>query len=160
MATRVKVEGLRELEVALRQLPMATGKNVLRRVLKQAAQPIADHAERLAPVGRPEEGDAHPGQLRDSIGVSTKLTRRQRSVHRKMFASDRASVEVFVGAGGVPQAHLREFGSDGNPPAPFMRPAWDANKGGVLESIKTNLWTEIDKAARRLAKKAARAGKG
>jgi HK97 gp10 family phage protein len=155
---KVRIEGLSELETALAKLPKATGKAVLRRVLKNIAAPIAEHAERLAPLGSAEEGDPHPGQLKASIAVSTKLTRRQRSVHRKMFGSDRASVEMFVGAGGVPQAHLREFGSDGHPPQPFMRPAWDANRMPALDSVKSQLWSEIEKAAKRLAKKAAKGG--
>lgn len=152
MATRVKVEGLRELEQALRELPKATGKAVLRRVLKQIAQPIADQAEQLAP--------RDTGALQASIGVSTKLSRRQRGVHKKMFKDDRASVEMFIGPGALPQATLREFGGDGQPPKPFMRPAWDANKGPALETVKSSLWSEIQKAAKRLAKKAARIAAG
>lgn len=152
MATRVKVEGLRELEQALRDLPQATGKAVLRRVLKQIAQPIADHAKRLAP--------RDTGALQASITVSSKLSRRQRSVHRKMFKDDRASVEMFVGAGALPQATLREFGGDDHPAQPFMRPAWDANKSRALDTVKASLWDEIQKAAARLAKKAMRAAGG
>ncbi|MEW9808596.1 HK97-gp10 family putative phage morphogenesis protein [Mesorhizobium sp. ZMM04-5] len=153
MKTTVHVEGLRELDEALGELPKATGKAVLRRVLKKAAQPIADDAKAKAPV--------LSGALQISIGVGTKLTRRQSRLHRKMFTDDRASVEMFVGAGGLPQAHLREFGGDDAPPHPFMRPAWDAGKAGVLESIKADLGDEIMKAAKRLARKAARnAAKG
>lgn len=153
MAQIVRVEGLRELDRALGELPKATGKNVLRRVLREVAQPIADMAEGLAP--------RDTGQLQRSIGVGTKLTRRQSKLHKKMFKDDKASVEMFVGAGGVPQAHLREFGGDRHPPQAFMRPAWDANQGKALETIKSSLWTEIEKAARRLAKKAAKlAAKG
>jgi hypothetical protein len=37
-----------------------------------------------------------------------------------------------------------------------MRPAWDANKDAALDVIKTELRTEIIKAAKRLAKKAAK----
>jgi HK97 gp10 family phage protein len=145
---KVKIEGLRELDQALGELPKATGKNVLRRVLRKAAQPIAEQARSLAPV--------LTHQLERSIGVGTKLTRRQRSLHRKMFRSDKASVEMFVGAGGVPQAHLREFGADGNPPRPFLRPAWDSNKMSALAQIRTDLAVEIDKSAKRLARKRAR----
>ena len=41
------------------------------------------------------------GALKISIGTGTKLTRRQAQQHRKMFKDDRASVEMFVGAGGL-----------------------------------------------------------
>ena len=154
MVTRVKVEGLKELDAALGELPKSTAKAVLRRILKKAGQPIADTAEQLAP--------RDDGTLAESIGVSTKLTSRQRSQHRKMFKNDKASVEMFVGAGGLPQAHIQEFGSENIvTPQPFMRPAWDQHQNEALEIIKTNLGDEIIAAAKRLARKAARqAAKG
>ena len=148
MAETVKVEGLRELEAALKELPRSTGKAALRRALKKAAKPIADAAAARAPVDE--------GHLRDSIGVGTKLTRRQRSLHRKMFRNDRAAVEMFVGAGGLAQAITQEFGTFKEPPQPFMRPAWDAGKNALLDGIKDDLWGEIQKAAQRHARKMAR----
>lgn len=148
MSTTVKVTGLRELDKALCELPKATGKAVLRRVLKKAAQPIADHAEMLAPKDK--------GTLARSIDVSTELSRRQASLHRKMFKSDKASVEMFVGAGPLSSAHNQEFGNENMGAQPFMRPAWDGGQTQVLESIKADLGDEIMKAAARLAKKAAR----
>lgn len=151
--TTVHVEGLRELDAALGELPKATGKNVLRRVLRKAAQPIADQAQAKAPI--------QTGALQISIGVGTKLTRRQSRLHRKMFRDDKASVEMFVGAGGLAQATQQEFGNENHGPQPFMRPAWDGNKDRALEIIKSDLGEEIMKAAKRLAKKQARlAAKG
>lgn len=152
MRTKVRVEGLRELDKALGELPKATGKNVLRRVLRKAAEPMAADMKAKAPVDE--------GHLVASIGVGTRLTRRQASLHRKMFRNDRASVEMFVGAGGLPQAHLREFGGDDAPPHPFVRPAWDGHKMGTLDTIKDELGGEITKAAKRLARKRSKAAKG
>jgi hypothetical protein len=143
MATKVRVEGLRELEAALKELPKATGKRVLRNSLRKARAPVDD------------------GTLRDSIGVGTRLTKRQAGLHRKMFRDDRASVEMFVGAGGLAQATQMEFGNFKDSPQPYMRPAWDGNKMQALETIKTELWNEIQKAAARHARKMARlAAKG
>lgn len=148
----VKVSGLRELDRALGQLPKSTGKAVLRRVLKKAGQPMADDMRAKAPDD-PETGG---NDLRSSIGVGTKLSKRQAKLHRKMFKNDKASAEVFVGAGKVAHAHLQEFGTAHHGAQPFARPAWDAGKMQALETIKTDLWSEIDKAAIRLAKKAAK----
>lgn len=145
---KVKVEGLKALQTALRALPDATAKNVIRRVLRKAGAPIAARARALVPV---DEGD-----LQGSIAVSTKLTWRQRARHRKYGPDD---IEVFVGAGPHPQAHLQEFGTQHHPPQPFMRPAWDAEKDGALEGIKADLWAEIEKSANRLARKRAKAGR-
>lgn len=151
MAVRVKVEGLRELDRALAELPKATGKNVLRRVLRKAATPMADSMRAKAPVDE--------GALRASIGVGTKLTRRQASQHRKMFKSDKASVELFVGAGGLPQAITQEFGTFKEPPQAFARPAWDAHRYQVLDVVAADLGEEIAKAAKRVARKLAK-GRG
>ncbi|WEX07373.1 HK97-gp10 family putative phage morphogenesis protein [Chelativorans sp. AA-79] len=157
MVTRVRVEGLRELEQALSELPKATGKNVLRRTLRKAGEPIAEDMRAKAP----DDPDTSGEDLRNSIGVGTKLSPNQRSAHRKMFRDDRASVEMFVGAGPVPQAIQQEFGNVNHGPQSFARPAWDAGKDGALETIKTELGNEIGKAAKRLARKAARlAAKG
>lgn len=144
--TTVAVEGLADLQVALRQLPDATAKNVLRRVGRKVLQPVADRAEGLA--------REDTGALKRSIGVSTRLTRRQR---RDNVKAGRDDVEVYAGAGGLTQAITEEFGTEDQAPHPFLRPAWDAEKAGVLGALKAELWTEIQKSAARLAKKAAKA---
>ncbi|RVI41050.1 HK97 gp10 family phage protein, partial [Sinorhizobium medicae] len=53
------------------------------------------------------------------------------------------------------------FGTSRHGPQPFARPAWDAGKNQVLDTIKDELAVQITKAAQRLARKAARlAAKG
>lgn len=141
----VFVEGLDELQIALRELPDATARNVLRRVAKKVLAPVADRARLLAPVDQ--------GRLVRSIVVGDKLSRRQKSQFQRADPND---VVMFVGAGAVPQAHMMEFGTVDIEPQPFMRPAWDSEKEGVLEAIKGELWTQIEKAARRQERKAAK----
>jgi len=144
---KLKVEGLRELERALAELPKATAKNTLKRTLKLAAQPIADHAQRLAP--------RDTGGLAEGIMVTTKKPKKHKS-------KGRAFAEIYIGpkarsVNAVPQ----EFGTVNHPAQPFMRPAWDAEKETSLDIIKNELGGQITKAAARLAKKAARkAAKG
>lgn len=142
----VRVEGLDDLQYALRELPDATAKNVLRRVARKVLQPIADAAAAKAPV--------RSGALVGSIIVSPRLSRRQRSKFQPVDPND---VVMFVGPGALPQSHHMEFGTVEVTPRPYLRPAWGAGKQQVLESIKEELWTEIEKAAKRLAKKAAKA---
>lgn len=151
MATTSRVEGLRDLEKALGELPKAVGKRFLRNALKEMAQPIADEYRSKAPRDQ--------GALQSSIGVGTKLTRRQRAQHRKMFRDDRASAEVFAGAGGLPQAHLKEFGTSKEPAQPALRPAWDSNKGNLISAFTKKAWDQIEKRAKREARKAARLAK-
>lgn len=158
MATRVKVEGLKELEAALEELgSKAVARGVLRRVLTRRGQPLADTMRALAP----DDPDTGGNDLRSSIAVSTKLSPRQRRLHRKETKDDRAFAEVFVGAGPLPQAHLQEFGTSHHGPQPFARPAWDEHKGRILDGLKDDLWKEVEKTAKRRAARAARlAAKG
>lgn len=143
----MRVEGLSELKTALRELPDATAKSVLLRIGRARLARIVEVARSMVPV--------LSGRLKKSLAVSTRLSRRQRAQHRKQGDD----VEVFGGASALPHAHLVEFGSVHNQARPFMGPAWEATKDGLLKNITADLWHEIDKAAMRLAKKAAKAGK-
>lgn len=138
-----RIEGLSELLEALQELPKATGKNVQKRALLKAGKPIADaaaaNARRLT------------GKLQRSFGVSDKLSSRQKSQHKK-----ESSVEVFAGPGALVQAITEEFGTAHSAAHPTLRPAWDQNKRAALESIKDDLANEIEKARKRLARKAER----
>lgn len=141
--TTVRVEGLRQIDQALGELGKTTGRNVLRRVGMARMEPLAEAMRSRAPV--------NAGDLKESIAVSTRNPRKNRK---------QSTVEVHAGPGRHPQAHLREFGGDGNPPEPYVRPAWDGGKDELLNGLKDDLWSEISKAAARQAKKAARLAKG
>lgn len=139
-----KIEGLRELEEALTELPKATGRNVLKRALVKAGKPIETNAAALAPRGA-------TGKLQMSVTTGTKLSRRQRKLHRK-----ESPVEVFVGPGPHAKSVQQEFGNRNHGPQPYMRPSFDANVRRSLEIVKTELGNEIEKARKRLARKAER----
>jgi HK97 gp10 family phage protein len=145
----VKVEGLAESEAALKDLvdnlgvSDATAKNTIKRALIFAAQPIEQAAKTAAPVRK--------GSLKVSITTGTKLTRRQKAQHTK-----ESPVEVFVGAGPLPQAHLQEFGRAHQAPQPFLRPAVDHNIEEVTRRFSQQLKVEVDKTAERARRKLAR----
>jgi HK97 gp10 family phage protein len=158
--TKFRVEGLRELEKTLKELPKATGKRVLREALKDAGAPIEVAAERLAPIAS--------GDLQKSHMTGTKLSKRQQGIHRRWAgtsavrtpkgwrSSPAKAVYVFVGPGPLPQAHLQEFGSADQAPQPFMRPAWNAEKMNALAILVQRLAERIEVARARFAKKAER----
>jgi len=167
MAQIVKMEGFKELEAALMELPKATGKNVLRRVLKKMATPIVADAKANAPVdtgllvrkitqsgslSANEKSEAGGGPQFQGIGADGK----------KIFSKADAKnyVEVHVGVAGIKQSIARgffqEFGTVENVAHPFMRPAWDGNKDKALTTFKADVWAEIEKAAARRAKKLAK----
>lgn len=153
MGKTVKFEGGRELERALAEIAKkATAKAVVRRALIAAAKPMAEMAQSGAPVA---EGD-----LQASVSVGTKLSKRQAKLHRKMFKNDKAAVEVFVGAGPLSSAHNQEFGNEHHAAQPFMRPAFDAEAKPTIDRVGEQMWVEIDKQAKREARKAARAARG
>lgn len=153
MRTNIRVDGLKELEAALAELPKSTGRAVLRRIGIRSLAPVIATAKTLVPV---DEGD-----LRDSLRVTTKLSKRQRRLHARAVAEGKSSVELFAGAAALPHAHLVEFGTANMAPRPFLRPAWDQKRHEVLQLIKNELGDEITKAAARLARRQARlAAKG
>lgn len=145
----IRVDGLRELEAALSELPKSTGKAVLRRTAIKALEPFDKAWRAKAP--------RLTGALEESGGVGTKLTKRQARLNRKR--EDKASVEVYAGPND-PSAIQDEFGNEHQAAQPFARPAWDGTKEEALEIVKSELGTQIEKAAQRLARKNARKGLG
>lgn len=146
MAVTVKFEGGRELARALEELPKATARNVLNRVLTKAAANMDDIASSFAPV--------ETGALQRSVVTGKKLTRAQQ---RQQKRDGKHFAEVHVGTNN-PAGIFQEFGTFKEPAQPFMRPTWESTKDGMLKTIKTELGTEIEKARARLAKKAAKFG--
>lgn len=145
---QVKIEGLRELERALVELPKTTARNTLRRVLISASRDVEHDMEAGAPVDT--------GYTSRSVATSPTLNPRQR---REIAREDRNDFAViYIGSRRGSAAHLQEFGTVSQAAQPYMRPAWDSNKAKVLENIKRDLGDEIEKSAARLARKAARLG--
>ena len=141
----VKLIGMRELERALAQLPQATRRRTVQNALRKGGEPIARAARAYVPVDE--------GNLRESITVSASLARSQRG-DRGSFAP----VEMYVGPGQHPQAIMQEFGTYKEPAQPYMRPAWDTMRYTALDLIGAHLGLEIEKTARRVARKAAKGG--
>lgn len=169
MSVKISTSGFSALDRALAELPKATARNVLRRTLIKAGQPIAEEAQRLAPVDS--------GNLRDSIKVSARI--KNKVGNAEYAAAMRAGLgkqaaasalrqarrdarglgsfaEAYVGpatkTGVIRYAHLIEFGTARLRPQPFMRPAWDATQRVALDIIKRELGNEIILAARRVGR--------
>lgn len=176
-AVTVKVEGLAELDAAFGEMKKATARNVMRRALIAAAQPMVDMASRLAPDD-PKTGppDLHStiiasSRVRNTIGNAefsavlagggSRAEARAALIDARRAAGEGSFAEAYVGpkAGSkrnAIKAIVQEFGSVKQAAQPYMRPAWEATKTSVLDGIKDALRTEIDKAAKRAAAKALR----
>ena len=171
------VQGLAELDRALGELPKATARNVLKRTLVKAAQPIAAAAEaRLPSPGRTGEGHlrrrgiyvtplkpvgADAGKAAFSQALNDGASRAEAGAAlREARAQDpNHFAEIFIGPGRDPAAMMQEFGTVHHPPQPYMRPAFDSEAMTALSLIRTELGTEIEKSAARLARKRARQAK-
>ena len=138
-----KIEVLKELDEALTELPKAVARSALQRALKSEGQVIADAGEALAPK--------LSGGLAQSYTVGSKLSRRQRKQHKK-----ESMVEVFVGPTPHAKSIQTEFGNAHQAAHPHLRPAWDGNVMKVLAGIKDRLTENIERARKRLARKAER----
>lgn len=143
----IKIDGLKDLDRTLGELPKTTARATLRRVGIKALQPF-DQAWRANAARH-----RLTGELEESGGVGTKLTRRQAQQQKK--SDEKSFVEVFAGPNS-PAAVPREFGTVDQAAVPVVRPAWDATAGQTLQIVADELGTEIDKSAKRLARKAAR----
>lgn len=139
--TKFRIEGLRDLEKTLMDLPRATRKNTMRRVLKNTGQILAADARRRAP--RDEYN------LLESIDVLSTARPPQRK---------KSDLEVYVGPGRHPQAITQEFGTFFHKAQPFMRPAWDATQTKILRELEFSLFDEVEKSVARARRKAAKAG--
>lgn len=143
---KMKVEGLRDLDRALNELKVTTARNVGRRTVRGALEPMAEAA-------RGNVAKDRSGELRSSIGVTT--SRPKGKGYRRQD-----KIEAHMGPGQQPQGIQEEFGNRNQSPRPFMRPAWDAGKEALLDAVKTGLASEIAEAAKRAARKAARKAGG
>jgi len=165
----VRIEGLSDLEAALKDLPKATGKNTIRRAMTAAAQPIIDQAADLINVHRVPvtvvgskikftSGGA--GKQAFAAAMARGATREEAGQ-----AAHQANSEAAESGGGDTTSGVMvvgptkrafydfEFGTVKQAPQPFMRPAWDNNKRNALDILVERLKVEIEKARQRIVKK-------
>lgn len=153
MQPKIKVEGFKGLEDALIELEQFsgrtnTGKNAVRRGMRNAMRRIEDKAKSLAPVD--------DGELRDSI--KTKNAKAQRVKGSYKFQKQ-TGISILTGPTtykGGRYAYFQEFGTVEMPANPFMRPAADSEGQNVIDIVGDELRDAIDKSLARARKKAAR----
>lgn len=161
----VQTSGFKALEAALGELPKATARNVLKRTLTKAAEPIRARAEQVAPrdTGTLKQSIIVSASVKNKVGkaeyaAAMRAGRGKAAAVSAMRDARRATpgsfAEMYVGPA-VPDAfyaHLVEFGTRHSAAKPFMRPAWDSEKDNALAIIRAELGNEIISAARRIAR--------
>ena len=177
----IKLEGFKELEAKLAELPSNIGRAAARRGMKKASEGMADAMRQLAPR---DDGD-----LIESIGIAVKSKNRAGLAEfssvlrgggskdeavaalrtaRRTGASIETGTRITVNVGpSAPHSKLVEFGTKPRyqksgkyvgigPAQPFVRPAFDREKVAAVEAIKREITVEIGKSTARLEKRAAK----
>lgn len=127
-----RLEGLDDLEAAIKRLSLDMQGQVLRAACAKGAEIMRSVASQLAP--RSEDGSYgnSPGFLSENIVAEVKWTKSQ----------DRAEVHV-----GMKKAAwygtFQETGTQFQPAQPFLRPALDATKDDVVAEIRDQLATSV-----------------
>lgn len=150
------LQGFKELDLALDDLPKATGKNVLRRAAAKALQPVVTRMAQLAPYD-PEDRDEDGRHLNETMRTQNAKAR----LARALGDDPKNSVTVLAGPAPIGKrarsnAIWQEEGTVSMPANPYARPAVDAEADGVIARVRDELAAELKKAAARLARKAAR----
>jgi len=153
--TEVRVAGLRELGIALKELPKRVAARMLAFPVLQAAQIVRDEARAIAPVYHGDVADGHPppGTLKKSIIVK-----------RVYIGPDAAQYIVAVRHGkryqSVGKKHRNldafywtwvEFGSIHNQRHSFLRPAFESKKNTALNVITIGLANGIEQIAKEVS---------
>jgi hypothetical protein len=165
----MRVEGLRELDALLADLPKATQRNVLKRVLREQARPLVERARAFAPYRfgdlresitvtdrKPPGHDAGKTAFGRTLAAGGSQAEAAAALRAARRAYPNSFAEVFVGPGRHPQAITQEFGTWFHAAQPFLRPAWDSERNRLLSGVSAALMVEIDKAVARRAKRASK----
>lgn len=158
---KIKVEGLKELQKALNQLPKEIQGRPLRAAVSAGAKLIVDDVKTRVPVG--ETGNLKTAVYRyrsrrnSSTGRETFFVGiRQGKAQFKDTAYNRRKGRVgktYKTAGEAYYWRFLEFGTAKMQAKPFLRPAFEANKSRAVEVIKDRLGKSIQTQAKKLAKK-------
>ena len=149
--TRVEVTGLRELGAALQELSQDVSERIIYNATLRAAKVVALRAS----VNAPRSEKAHrvgkggpvvqPGNLARGIATKRlKATQTGKAEYEVRWKAKKAG-DPFYGL-------FVEFGTVGQAPTPFMRPAFDTSKRQALKEIQDTLARRIKLANRKVKK--------
>jgi HK97 gp10 family phage protein len=142
MNVDVKVEGLPELEKALNDLGPSLAKKAMVEASKAGGKTFADAAKQKAPRMTKATKHRQPGELADSIVVTTKTNARTGATKAKVGpARPKGGNKQEPGAWGL----MEEFGSVHNRPQPYLRPAFDENAEKIIQDFASVLHDAIEK---------------
>ena len=157
----MRIDGLKEVQNALKELPKEIQKRPLRSAVSAGAKVIADDAINKAPQGE-------TGNLRKSIyryrsrsqsptGKETFLVgvRKGKAKYSNTSRNRRLGRvgKTYQTQGEAYYWRFVEFGTSSQPARPFLRPAFENSKERAVQVMKERLGKAIETQARKLAKK-------
>tara|TARA_Y100001963_G_scaffold63430_1_gene88368 strand:+ start:5405 stop:5884 length:480 start_codon:yes stop_codon:yes gene_type:complete len=158
MRMKADLNGTKELEALLSKLPDKMGAKVLKKSMREATKPMVKAAKALVPV--------KTGKLKKSIKVKDSR-KKVKGNHAVLFGTLKST----------PYAHLVELGTQrhvitpessrflkifgtytkevvhpGTRPRPFLRPAFDREKGNWFKLLGKSVYKNIDKEVKKMRK--------
>ncbi len=160
MSVSVEFKGGVELQAALARL--ADDRQIMvaaRQALRSAARPIQATAIDLAPeyqgfLKQAIKVGPGKGEDRDHLFVVVGI---DQNVDPPRYVARANGKGVYRDPGVAGHSVIVEFGRADVPAEPFMTPAWDQHAMLTPDRIGEALWPAIDRAAARIARKAAKA---
>jgi HK97 gp10 family phage protein len=164
-AVKVEIKGGREIERALKKLPAAIASRVLEKAVIKGGKFLEGKIRDRAPVGETSKlKDSIDTQVKDRRGAGVTVqvgpSYKKRGMHAHLVEFGTKPHLVRAGTSGKGETGKKALADDGvvfgasavvaARPRPFMRPAWDANKGQTLKVIEAGLWQGIRREAARL----------
>jgi HK97 gp10 family phage protein len=158
----VEIKGLRELQVAIKELPEKLQGAPIRTSLYSGAKLVREHARRIhtwhddtgflsqAIVSFPVKKNEH--QYTDQVRVGVR--RRRVKKPSKKFAGARGRRQRRQKKTIITPYYWRylEFGTSRMSAKPFLRPAFEAEKSDAAKRITERLREEVEKAANKVRK--------
>jgi HK97 gp10 family phage protein len=158
---QMKIDGLKQLDEALKQLPIELQKKELRAAVAKSSTIVKNEILAKAPVDT--------GRLRDNVyrayakdksdsGRSTyvvgiRFGKKKRYVNDKRNRKLNRAGKSYLTAGEAFYWTFIEFGTKKMPARPFLRPAFEAKKMEVIDSIKQSLTKAIKRIANKYKKR-------
>jgi len=115
---------------------------IVEEVLKAGGEVVLDKVKKnlTAVVGKAEDSRS-TGELESSLGLSSvKQDRDGKSNIKIGFSEPRSD-----GDSNAKIANILEYGRQGQPARPFLKPAKSASKNDCIEAMKAKLTSEVDK---------------
>ena len=157
MSELQNVSGLKELQAAMKELPVNIARNVLRGAVNAGATVIREEAKTRAPVysGSPVKGQAPPGTLKRAL-YQKQIREKSSALLQTFFVGvrqGRSAKKTNKGSIDAWYARFLEFGTSKMAAKPFMRPAFEAKKEAAVQAIKDYLVKRIPEEIEKARKK-------